>query len=81
MIKAQHEDVLEARIKSTISNIGLSSQAKYFQDQLQPISNGLNTLQSDNSNIADACHIWLTPVADSLKNLGGGKIELTRASF
>ena len=55
MINAQHEDVLEARIKNIISNTGLFSQAKYLQDQLQPISNGLNTLQSDNSNIADAC--------------------------
>ena len=47
MINAQHEDVLEPRIKSIISNTGLSSQAKYLQDQLQPISNVLNTLQSD----------------------------------
>ena len=62
MIIAQHEDILEPRIKSIISNTGLSSQAKYLQDQLQPISNGLNTLQSDHSNIADACHIWLSRI-------------------
>ena len=66
MINAQHEDVLEPRIKRIISNAGLSSQAKYLQDQLQPISNGLNTLQSDHSNIADACHIWLTLFNDEL---------------
>ena len=76
MINAQHEDVLEPRIKSIISNTGLSSQAKYLQDQLQPIYNGLNTLQSDNSNIADACHIWLTLLNDELLNPYQEKVHL-----
>ena len=55
-INAQHEDVLEPRIVGILNNTGLSNQAKYLQEQLEPISNALNALQADNSSIADACH-------------------------
>ena len=59
MINAQHEDILEPRIISIINNTGLKSQAKYLQEQLEPISITLNTLQSEHSTIADAFHVWL----------------------
>ena len=66
MFNAQHEEVIETRIVNIMNNIGLSNQAKYLQDQLEPISIALNTLQSDSSSFADACHSWLKLTKDEL---------------
>ena len=67
MINAQHEEVIETRKVNIINNIGLSNQAKYLQDQLEPISiAALNTLQFDSSSIVDACHSWLKLTKDEL---------------
>ena len=51
---------------SIINNTGLSNQAKHLQDQLQSISNTLNILQSDYTNIADSCNCWIKLVDDEL---------------
>ena len=66
MINAQHENAVEPRIVSIINNTSLSNQAKHLQDQLQPISNALNILRSDYSNIADSCNCWIKLVDDEL---------------
>ena len=68
MINAQHEEILEPRIISIINNTGLTSQAKYLQEQLEPIYIALNTLQSEHSTIADACHVWLKLLNNQLLN-------------
>ena len=68
MINAQHEEILEPRIISIINNTCLTSQAKYLQEQLEPISIALNTLPSWNSTIDDACHVWLKLLNNQLLN-------------
>ena len=44
----------------------MSNQAKYLQEQLEPISIALNTLHSDSTSIADSCHSWLKLTGDEL---------------
>ena len=66
MINAQNDNTIETRIVSIINNTGLSNKAKHLQDQLRPISNALNTLQSDHSGIADSSNCWLKLLDDEL---------------
>ena len=66
MINAQHEGVIETRIAKIINNTGLSNQAKYVQEQIEPISIDLNTLQFDSTSIADSCHSWLKLTEEEL---------------
>ena len=54
------------RIVGILNNTGLSNQAIYQQDQLEPISNALTALQTDNSSISDACHCWLKLINDDI---------------
>ena len=75
MINAQNENAIETRIMSIINNTGLSNQAKHLQDQLQPISNALNTLQSDHSSIADSCNCWLKLLDDELLSAYKAKVH------
>lgn len=58
MIVAQNEGI-DSRIRNIIHNMGLFSEAKHLNKQLEPIAKTLNKLQSDSSSIADACEIWL----------------------
>ena len=68
MIIAKNEELIDPRICSIIHNVGLFNEAKHLQLQLQPVSNGLDRLQSDSSTIADACaaETWI----DLLQNSG-----------
>ena len=66
MINAQHEGVIETRIAKIINNTGLSNQARYLQEQIEPISIALNTTQSDSTSIADSCHCWLELTEEEL---------------
>ena len=66
MIIAKNEELIDPRIRSIIHNVGLFNEVKHLQLQLQPVSNGLNRLQSDSSTIADACETWI----DLLQNSG-----------
>ena len=59
LIAAQHEDVIELRIRNLIQNVGLSNEVKHLNSQLKPISNALDGLQSDSASIADACEVWM----------------------
>jgi hypothetical protein len=59
MIIAKNEDLIDARIRNLIHNVGLYNEVKNLQKQLEPISKTLNKLQSDSSTIADACEVWL----------------------
>lgn len=58
LIVAQNEDVIDTRIRSLIHNVGLFSEVKHLQTQLQPISRALDSFQSDTATIADACEQW-----------------------
>ena len=66
MINAQHEDILESRIISIINNTGLTNQAKYLHEQLEPISITPDTLQSENSTVAHACQVLLKLLYNAL---------------
>ena len=68
MIIAKNEELIDPRICSIIHNVGLFNEVKHLQLQLQPVSNGLDRLQSDSSTIADACaaETWI----DLLQNSG-----------
>lgn len=59
MITAQHEDLIEQRIRNLINNIGLYREAKNLLDNLTPVASALDRLQSDTTSIADACDTWL----------------------
>ena len=81
MIIAQNENTIETRIVSIINNAGLSNQAKHLQDQLQPISNALNTLQSDHLGIADSCNCCLKLLYDELLSPYKEKVTMTLFHF
>ena len=55
MIIAKNEELINPRIRSIIHNVSLFNEVRHLQLQLQPVSNGLDRLQSDSSTIADAC--------------------------
>ena len=59
LMAAQHEDVIELRIRNLIQNVGLANEVKHLNSQLKPISNALDGLQSDSASIADACEVWM----------------------
>ena len=65
MIIAKNEELIDPRIRSIIHNVGLFNEVKHLQLQLQPVSNGLNRLQSDSSTIADACETWIDLLQNS----------------
>ena len=59
MIMAQHEELIEARIQTIINNVALFREAKHLLQTLTPIADALDKLQSDYTNIADACETWI----------------------
>jgi hypothetical protein len=56
---------IDPRIRSIIHNVGLFNEVKHLQLQLQPVSNGLDRLQSDSSTLADACETWIDLLQNS----------------
>jgi hypothetical protein len=65
MIIAKNEELIDPRIRSIIHNVGLFNEVKHLQLQLQPVSNGLDRLQSDSSTLADACETWIDLLQNS----------------
>ena len=50
----QNEDLIETRIRNILHNVGLFSEIKSLQTQLQPISAALDKPQPDTATITDA---------------------------
>jgi uncharacterized membrane protein YheB (UPF0754 family) len=65
MIIAKNEELIDPRIRSIIHNVGLFNEVKHLQLQLQPVSNGLDRLQSDSSTLSDACETWIDLLQNS----------------
>ena len=59
LITAQNEDAIELRIRNLLHNVGLVNEAKHLQKQLGPISQALDSPQSDSATIADACEVGI----------------------
>lgn len=59
LVVAQHEELIDVRIKNLIHNVGLLNESKHLLQQLQPISKALDELQSDTATVADSCEQWL----------------------
>ena len=65
MIIAKNEELIDPRIRSIIHNVGLFNEVKHLQLQLQPVSNGLDRIQSDSSTLSDACETWIDLLQNS----------------
>ena len=48
-----------ALIQTIINNVALFREAKHLLQTLTPIADALDKLQSDYTNIADACETWI----------------------
>ena len=72
LICAQNEEEIEPRIRTIINNIGLFNEVKSLVEQLSPIAQALDKLQSDKSSIADACEefcgLQANPVLEPYKD-------------
>lgn len=59
LLVAQNEDLIETRSRNILHNVGLFSDIKNLETQLQPISAALDKLQSDTATITDTRETWL----------------------
>ena len=59
LITAQNEDAIELRIRNLLHNVGFVNEASHLQKQLGPISQALDSLQSDSATIADAGEVGI----------------------
>jgi len=56
---SQNEDDIDQRISNLVLNVGLYNEVKSLYKQLTPIATALNSVQSDDSSLADSCENWL----------------------
>ena len=59
-IAIEHPDEVTSSVSDKIMNIAIYQQAKDLAEQLRPIATALSITQSDNTTIADSCHLFLS---------------------
>ena len=57
-ITNKHHDERDSKIVAHIRDFNLYQQVKDLISQLKPVASALAVLESDSTNIADACHTW-----------------------
>ena len=55
----KYENEIDTRIQRLVNDYNLFKQVKDLLQQLQPITDAVNNVQSDEATIADACYEWL----------------------
>lgn len=65
-IVQDHEGEIDNSIVKKIMDFNLFRNARDLAEQLRPISIAIDTCQSDTSTLADACHVWLELLNNTL---------------